>query len=377
MGIWNRLFGAGNKATWAGSDDRSLVDPPRRQASTALGGRAAELQITPWSASRLAGIFKELNSNPSAQVLVEARKARHCLSKFWLGAPVDQLEILYRSPIGQCYRLLLGSLLQTQQLEQGEQQWRQALSRRLMEQFDRPETTNLLLATMPYFERGKMRVANPLQQIPQWLLPDYAAMFDPQLEQQLRRPVGLLGPAGSAGTGRPYPPQQLGMPQQQAAAPLPVMAARRGNEALALVQNQEFINRMSGMINLYGIDPSDIEVKRELIGLRRQMGQIWLDVNPAQVQALYQTAFGQLYRNFLGCGFFREALIPEDQQLRSQLANVVGNMSQPRAINALLAALPFFQPGKIQFGGGEQFIPPWLMQDIQTLNNASQPQTWR
>ena len=149
------------------------------------------------------------------------------------------------------------------------------------------------------------------------------------------------------------------------------MAARRGNEALALVQNQEFIGRMSGLINLYSIDPSDLEVKRELIGLRRQMGQIWLDVNPAQVQALYQSSFGQLYRNFLSCGFAQEALLPDDQQLRTQLAQVVGNMAQPRALNALLAALPFFQPGRIQFGGGEQFIPPWLLQDIQVLNQRS------
>jgi len=46
----------------------------------------------------------------------------------------------------------------------------------------------------------------------------------------------------------------------------------------------------------------------------------------------------------------------------------VGNMAQPKAINALLAALPFFTPGRIQFGGGEQFIPAWLMADINALN---------
>lgn len=378
MGLWSRLFGVGDKATWAADADRSLVDPPRRQLPLGPGGKAVDLQITPWSATRLAGIFNELNQNPSAQTLMEARKARHCLSRFWLAAPVDQLEILYRSPIGQAYRMVLQGLLPSQPLEPGEQNWRQALSRRLMENFDRPETTNLLLATMPYFDRGKMRVANPMQQVPQWLLADYAALCDPQLEQQLRRPVGLLGPAGSVGLGMAYPPQQLGQPQPMPASPqpsvvaaLPVMAARRGNEALALVQNQEFIGRMSGLINLYSIDPSDLEVKRELIGLRRQMGQIWLDVNPAQVQALYQSSFGQLYRNFLSCGFAREALLPDDQQLRTQLAQVVGNMAQPRALNALLAALPFFQPGRIQFGGGEQFIPPWLLQDIQVLNQRS------
>ena len=95
-------------------------------------------------------------------------------------------------------------------------------------------------------------------------------------------------------------------------------------------------------------------------------------MNPTQIQALSQTSFGQLYRNVLVSGFSSEALIPEDQQLRAQLGQVVSNMSQPRALNALLAALLFYPPGKIQFGGGEQFIPPWLLQDLNALNAQAQ-----
>ena len=109
------------------------------------------------------------------------------------------------------------------------------------------------------------------------------------------------------------------------------MADRRGNEALALIQNKEFIGRMNGLINLYTIDPSDAEVKRELTALRRQMGQIWLDLNPQQLQALYQSSFGQMFRNFLGSGFSREPLAEDDQALRSQLVPFVSNMSQPKA----------------------------------------------
>jgi hypothetical protein len=166
-------------------------------------------------------------------------------------------------------------------------------------------------------------------------------------------------------------PAQFQQPAQQP-SPLPVLSARRGNEALALIQNQDFLGRMNGLLNLYGIDRRDNEVKRELLGLRRHLGQIWLDVNPAQIQQLYQSSFGQLYRNFLASGFPGEALIPEDQQLRVQLGQVVSNMTQPRALNALLAALLFYPPGKIQFGGGEQFIPPWLLQDLNALNAQSQ-----
>lgn len=375
MGMWSRLFGDRTRASFAPTDDRSLVDPPRRSGGA---GRGAAMQVTPWSAMRLRGIFNELASNPSPAVLVEARKARHCLSKFWLAAPVDQLEILYRSPIGDAYRQLLSGPLARQAMDPAEQDWRDGLARRLIDNFDRPETTNLLLAVMPYFEAGKMRVANPLQQVPQWLLVDYAALHDPALRQQLQRPVGLLGPAGFAGQGMAYPPQQLAQPQPQRQPQgqppaLPLLSTRRGNEALALIQSQEFMGRMTGLINLYTIDPSDAEVRRELIGLRRQLGQIWLDVNPAQIQQLYQSSFGSLYRNLLSSGFSRDPLIPEDQQLRQQLAPFVANMTQPRALNALLAALPFYPPGKIQFGGGEQFIPAWLLSELNATGALAVP----
>jgi hypothetical protein len=356
----------------------------------------APMDVTPWSATRLNAIFQDLSRTPTAALMLESRRARHCLSQFWLGAPVDQLEGLYRSAIGESFRALLAGPLAAQPLETAEINWRDGIARRLMENFDRPETTNLLLAVMPYFDRGKMRVANPLQQVPGWLLGDYAALFDPMLQQRLQQPVGLLGPAGSSGVGMAYPPQQLVGPprpmqppaqfQQRAQSqqppqfqqpaqqpsPLPVLSARRGNEALALIQNQDFLGRMNGLLNLYGIDRRDNEVKRELLGLRRQLGQIWLDVNPAQIKQLYQSSFGQLYRNFLSSGFPRESLIPEDQQLRAQLGQVVSNMTQPRALNALLAALLFYPPGKIQFGGGEQFIPPWLLQDLNALNAQGQ-----
>ena len=140
---------------------------------------------------------------------------------------------------------------------------------------------------------------------------------------------------------------------------------------MALIQNKEFLGRMSGLVNLYTIDPSDAEVKRELSALRRQMGQIWLDVNPDQIQALYQTPFGQLFRNLVASGFGREQLGAEDQQLRAQLALLVADMTKPAALANLLAALPFYPPNKIQFGGGERLIPAWLLQDITNLSRTA------
>ncbi|MCT4363584.1 MAG: hypothetical protein N3Z29_01600 [Synechococcaceae cyanobacterium MAG-AL1] len=331
--------------------------------------------ITPWSAARVAAIFQQFGQSPTPLHLVEAQGARHCLSRFWLSAPVDQLEALYRSPIGACYRLLIAGPMSAQPLLAEEERWKAELSQRILSRFDRPETFNMLLAAIPYFPRGKMRVADPLRQIPRWFLTDYATLFDPSLLQQLRQPAGLLGPSGGVPAPRPQTPHQAPAPVQQGVPP--AIAPKRGNEAMALIQNKEFIGRMSGLVNLYTIDPSDAEVKRELSALRRQMGQIWLDVNRDQLQALYQTSFGQLFRNLMASGFGRETLGPEDQQVRDQLAPHVADMKKPGALAVLLAVLPFFPPGKIQFGGGEQFIPAWLLQDIASLQRPAVPSVFQ
>jgi hypothetical protein len=38
-----------------------------------------------------------------------------------------------------------------------------------------------------------------------------------------------------------------------------------------------------------------------------------------------------------------------------------------------MAALPFYPPGKIAFGGGEQHMPEWLVQEIGTIYGQAQP----
>jgi hypothetical protein len=38
---------------------------------------------------------------------------------------------------------------------------------------------------------------------------------------------------------------------------------------------------------------------------------------------------------------------------------------------ALLAVLPFYPPGKISFGGGEQHMPVWLVREIARLDPSA------
>lgn len=367
MSLLSRLFGFRSAEEHLPLPPDTLVEDPRRSA-TRLGSRP---QIMPWSAMRLAGIFEDLARNPGYTALMEARLARQCLSQFWLSAPVDQLEVLYRSAIGECYRLMLAGQLAQEPLLAEEQAWRDSLSQRLITAFDRPETTNVLMAAMPYFSLGKMRVADPLQQVPDWLLDDYARLFDPPLLQRIGRPVGLLSPAGMAYGPAPRLGVErsvaLAAPAPSAIPELPQLANVRGTAALELVQGQEYQNRMNGLINLHVIDPQDAPVQKELGLLRRQLGQIWLDARVDRLERLYASRFGRLYRDLMASGFPQVGLNQQDRLLRNQLARLVADMSQTGAINALLAVLPFYGPGKLAFAGGEQHIPAWLLGEMATI----------
>lgn len=382
MSLWSRLFGRVGvlgPAEPSSSPVDTLVEEPRVSA-TQLG---AAPKITPWSATRLGGIFQSYESSPTYGSLAEARLARQCLSQFWLVAPVDQLEALYGTAIGDCYRVLLAGKLAQEPLLNEEQGWKNTLTQRLSSSFDRPETTNVLLAAMPYFPPGKMRVADPLSQVPKWLLEDYARLFDTELLQRIWRPAGLLGPVGQSYGQAP----NLGLRDSSGEAsfnagvhqtsrqasdlrPQPSsvqLSARRGNDALELVQSGDFQGRMQGLINLHVIDPSDDVVQEQLVELRRLLGQIWLDSPGDKLESLYKSTFGQLYRDLLSSGFPKVALSQEDRLLRKRLAQLVADMSRSGAINALMAVLPFYAPGKIAFGGGEQHMPVWLVREISGL----------
>jgi hypothetical protein len=385
MSLWTRLFGRRSAVTAADGALPSvdtLVEDPRLSA-TRLGGTP---KVAPWSAARVAGILQNFESNPSQVSLVEARLARQCLAQFWLVAPVDQLESLYRSAIGESYRVLLAGRLPREPLLHEERVWRDSLSQRLMSAFERPETTNVLLAAMAYFAPGTMRVADPLRQVPVWLQEDYARLFDPQLLQQVWRPAALIAPAGQ-GYGQAPSLRMTTMPEPAAAPPttapvqaphqvelkFPRLSPQGGNEALAIVQTADFQTKTNGLINLHVIDPEDGEVNQQLASLRRLLGQIWLDAPSAQLEEVYRSSVGDLYRALLASGFSSRALNDEDRQLRQQLARFVADMSQPGAINALMAVLPFYAPGKIAFGGGEQHMPVWLVREISSI--YGQPQS--
>jgi len=348
-----------------------LNAPPEQPAALSLHpddrptATPEALEVTPWSAARLVTIFERLNRQPDRSSLSEARAARECLSRFWLAAPVDQLEALYAGAIGRAHRDLLTSILPALPLESEEERWKATLTQYLLDSFERHESTNVLLALLPYYDRAGIRVADPQNQVPGWFLADYAERCDPALAEQLlqrqqrQRPAlpGAGGPMGLAGALQP---------------PLPDLAPLQGDAAMALIGDSSFLGRVSGLVNLYAIDPGDAELQRELGRERRQVAQVWLDVETEQIEPLYRTPFGQLTANLIASGFAREPISADEESVRLQLGAVLGELEHPRSLNALMAAMLYYPAGAVNLGRtATSRLPGWLLVELEQWRNRS------
>lgn len=326
-----------------------LETPAERLKPPGRLGLDLELQLRAWSAARLATIFRNAERQPSRDTLLEARYARHCLSSCWLNAPVDLLEEWYGGALGDLQRSLLEGPLPEQPLAPDEQQWRDRLARELEQRFEAPQRLNLLLALMPYYPPLTMKVEDPIEQLPEWLLKDYAVYCDPDLKLRLEGPAGYL------------------QPSEPDAAELPVLSERRGQEAMAWLEQPDIVNRLAALINLYSLDPADAATCAELAGVRNTLAQLWLDVIPEQLEPLYRSVVGNLTRSLIVSGFSREDVAGDEPIIRRRLAAQLEDLSQPRAINSLLAVLLYVPLQQVEIEAGQQFIPAWLLADLQTF----------
>ena len=316
----------------------------------------------PWSVARLAGLFRDAQAQPSLSSLQAARVARHRLSLFWLTAPVDQLEALYSGAIGDLQRHQLEGPLVHQELASDERQWREQLAARMLRPEERSSHLNLLLALMPYTKPGGFSVEDALNALPTWLLRDYVTYCEPSLKHQLEGPAGYLAPAES-----PNSVNQVGQDEQDpGVAELPLLCDRRGDEAMAWFRDESALNRIKALINLYEMAPSDKETREELSGIRQVIAQLWLDVEPLQLQTLYQTSVGLITRSLITAGFGSDLVDDDDQQARRALAEAAGDISSPERHGVILATLLYVPLAKVTFESVEG-VPSWLMQELDSF----------
>ena len=304
--------------------------------------------VRPWSVARLEAITREASVNPSAATMQAARQARHCLSVFWLAAPSDQLELLYASSIGVLQRLQLEGPLVRQALATDEQCWCDQLQQQLADPDQKPRQFNLLLALMPYTRPGQLSVGAPFTTLPEWLLADYAAYCEPEL--QLQRPVGLLEASNDEASN------DAAVDTLEMLGPL---TSQRGDEAMAWFRDDEAVTRMSALINRYSFDSTDQEVLEELSGLRCIVAQLWLDVEPAQLQNLYDSPVGLVTRSLITANYGRELVDEQDQRAQTALAN-------PDSAEELMAMLLFYPLGAVSVSDTFS-LPSWLAQELTSL----------
>ena len=304
------------------------------------------LDFTPWTIARLDAIGREVVERPCQASLQAARSARGCLSRFWLAAPVDGLETFFNGAMGDVYRHLLAGALPALPLDRPEVALKQQLTDFLQQGLERHGSINVLLALLPYLDREAMQVHEPLRHLPAWLIPLYAERCEPGLGAQ----------------STPQRPQLPPMATHNIT--LPELAPITGTASMALIGDAEFLGRINGLISLYNLEPGDPEICRDLSQGRRQVAQVWLDVDSHQLEALYRTPFGQLTDHLITSRFAVEPLSQDELAMRQQLSEVAADLRHPRALNALLAALLYYPIEQVTLPADSTLIPAWLSESL-------------
>jgi len=301
--------------------------------------------VQPWSIARLSSLFREAALQPSESTLLAARVARHCLSSFWISAPVDHLQHLYEGNLGALQQLLLECPLTRQGLAQDEQSWVQQLRDLLEDPEQDSRHLNLVLALLPYGQPGQLSLHNPLESLPDWLLSDYINYAEPELASQRTQPAGLLRPSPET-----FDP----------------LTTRRGDDAMAWFRDDEVLQQITSLIEAYQQESVSHELVEELAGVRVVLAQLWLDVEPNQLQTLFHTPAGEMTQALIKIGFGRSLVDEQDQLARDQLVVRARDFSQPNAPGVLLAMLMFYPLERVSFKSTAG-LPEWFVDVLNQL----------
>jgi hypothetical protein len=129
-----------------------------------------------------------------------------------------------------------------------------------------------------------------------------------------------------------------------------------------------FLNRLIECVNSYCIQPDHPDIATEIRQLRRQLSEYWLTVDHARLEEVYESRLGQGYRTLLTCGLQTQELVPEEQNWLQLLSErVKGGVEQPDGVKALMAAMLYYPPGKMQVQNAAERLPAWLLPDYQAV----------
>ena len=310
---------------------------------------------TLWDAeflNKVVGCANLYKVNPTdVNVVNRCREVRQAIAGMWIQIPREQLESVYRGEFGQHYLAFLKSGFYNEPLLEPEESCLRELSDAVKQGFESTHGLQALLGAMLYLPPGKMQVRDAATRLPTWLLSDYQAIFE-----------GAQPSAPQPSAPQPQTPQPQ-TPQPPASQPQVVPPEQVHLSATPVPSHEDvaFLNRLLGCLNLYEIDPSDGAVVNHLRELRQQVAQIWLQVEPQNLESVFASEFGKRYCVFLKSGFQRELQNDAERMLRQQLSTQIGTgVEKPPGLKALLGAMLFFEPGSMKVNNAEQRLPQWL-----------------
>lgn len=295
-----------------------------------------------------------LPQQPWTLASCQAQDQRDALVNFWLAAPEDLLPSLWSSPVGEVTKQLIRELTDTTQFHAHQVELRDAVGLRLQAGFHSPMAIQLLIAAFLYSPPALLKIADAASQLPAWLLPDYLALYE------------TGGQSSSTGS-------QPVASEQRPATELPAPDFGQFPATLQeLVQNRIQLNRLLGLSNLYYIDPEDQEILGELRQVRISLVEAIQRCSESDLQALWATDLGDRYWALVRSGIQKEPLTPVEENFKHQASQRLnpsagGGFGTPGAINAILIAMTFFEPGTMRVNNAEQQLPSWLLPSYQQI----------
>ena len=128
---------------------------------------------------------------------------------------------------------------------------------------------------------------------------------------------------------------------------------------------------MLGLANLFYIDPEDMKFVLNW-QLCIDFAQAILRCPEANLEEFWSSDLGDRYWAIVRSGIQKEPLTPDSQSLKDQITQKLspslgGGFGQPGAINAMLVAMLFFEPGTMQVNGAAEKLPNWLLPGYQDI----------
>ena len=91
-----------------------------------------------------------------------------------------------------------------------------------------------------------------------------------------------------------------------------------------------------------------------------------------ELEGIWESDLGDRYWALVRSGIQSEPMTPSEEEMKHAVTQklnpaVGGGFGTPGAINAVLVAMVFFEPGTMKISDAEQKLPGWLLSSYQQI----------